>query len=407
MILLFEKFRKQIKQTIPFGELIAIAFCIENSFAPSILFAYFSPQHFIQGDAYFIDYPVEKFLLFSTISSAIFAISLRTKISNDIHRQLKDQQTYQLNPIQIIIIYLIGFFIQVIQFRELLFISTITYFIVAISLLTYQHKIKTLTYFIRFSGLIYLFFESTQSGMFGSLISGTIIFLLYTTFQFSYKQNKSPNIFIFYTLIMIGFITLAFSQHFKASTRAEIWEGENVTTTETKIETILTKYSITEIEFYRAGASRLNQGWLVSLVMKKSEATKSFQYGKTLVDAIFIAIIPRILWPDKPEAGGRENIKNYTDLILRSNTSMNIGTLGELYVNFGVYALVALFAYGIFIRLSITRLLNNLTPSKKLYYYLIPFVFLGFLPSGNDIAMQLTTYFKSYFFIYLLNKTLS
>jgi hypothetical protein len=407
LILLFENFRRRIKYIIPFGELIAIAFCIENSFAPSILYAFYSPQYYVQGDSYFIDYPIEKFLLFSTISSAIFAFSLRSRNKNNIHQQFHKQQKYQLNPFQIIFIYSIGFIIQVFQFGELLFISSITYFIVAISLLTYEHNTKTLSYLIRFLGLTYLFVESTKSGMFGSLISGSIILLLYTTFQISSKQIKSPNVLVFYTLIIIGFITLAFSQHFKQSTRAEIWEGQNTTTNEIKIENIFTNYSIIDGEFYRPAASRLNQGWLVSLVMKKSETNNTILLGKTLIDAIFTAVIPRIIWTDKPKAGGHENIKNYTDLKLVGSTSMNIGTLGELFVNFGFFAPIALFFYGSFIRLTIKNLQSKVNPSKKLYFYLVPFVFLGFLASGNDIAMQLTTYFKSFFFIYILNKVLS
>jgi hypothetical protein len=230
---------------------------------------------------------------------------------------------------------------------------------------------------------------------------------LYTTFEISFKQKKSPKIGIFYSIIIIGFFTLAFSQYFKVVTRAEVWEGERATTTEAKFYSIVNTNSITEISFFRPVVSRLNQGWLVSLVMKKSIANNTFLYGKTIINAVIIAIVPRILWPNKPEAGGKENIKNYTDFQLNNSTSMNIGILGELFVNFGFYAPVGLFLYGLFLRLTINRLQNNLSRENKLYYYLLPFVFLGFLGSGNDIAMQLTTFFKSFIFIFFLNKIFS
>jgi hypothetical protein len=407
IFVLFEKIRRVVKYTLPFGELIAIAFCIENSFSPSILFVFFSPQYYVQGDTNFIDYPIEKFLLFSTISSIAFAVSLQTLKGNNGGSLINDNQKYQLSPLQLFLIYLIGFIIQIFQFRELNFISNITYFIVILSLLTYDSKTKLLSYLIRFFGLFYLFIESSKSGMYGSLISGLIILFLYTTFEISFKQKKSPKIIFYYPLILLGFFTLAFSQHFKLATRVEVWEGERVTTSEAKFYDIINNNSITEISFFRPAASRLNQGWLVSLVMKKTEANNSFLYGKTIFDAVIVAIVPRIFWPNKPESGGKENIKNYTDLQLNKSTSMNIGTLGELFINFGFYAPVGLFLYGLFIRLTLITLQNHLNAENRLYYYLIPFVFLGFIGSGNDIAMQLTTYFKSFIFIFFLNKIFS
>ena len=93
---------------------------------------------------------------------------------------------------------------------------------------------------------------------------------------------------------------------------------------------------------------RMNQGWVVAMTMKQVPSRYPFAYGETIGESVGAAIVPRFLWPDKPEAGGRANLKRFWGFNL-VGYSMNIGPLGEAYGNFGVVGgIFYMFFYGLF-----------------------------------------------------------
>jgi len=53
-------------------------------------------------------------------------------------------------------------------------------------------------------------------------------------------------------------------------------------------------------------AVRMNQGWLVATTMHRVPAKFEFAYGETIWKSLAAAIVPRFLWPDKPEREGRQ-----------------------------------------------------------------------------------------------------
>lgn len=404
LILILENIRRNIQFTIPFGPLIALAFLIENSLTPSILNAFYSPEFYNLGDSYFLDYPISKYFPFAITSTFIYYIALRTTKKTSIIAL--PEYIYEIKSYNILFIYLIGFTIQLLNISSLNFISQITYFVSIIYIITFNHPSNTIKFSIRTIGLLFLFAESNTSGMFGSLISGLIVFGIYSLHNIYRQRSKNPLALQFYTFVFLGFLLLSFSQQYKILTRSEIWEDSHIeNNTSERTSTILSEGSLWEKDFHRPAVSRLNQGWLVSLAMKKTEKTGIFLMGETILQALKTAIIPRIIWLNKPKAGGAENIKKFTDLILNSKTSMNIGTLGELFVNFGFFSVVLIFFWGKLIIATLGYLSRNIK-QNKLYFYLLPFVFLGFLPSGNDIAMQLTHAVKSTIFIATLNRFL-
>jgi len=81
--------------------------------------------------------------------------------------------------------------------------------------------------------------------------------------------------------------------------------------------------------------TRLNQGWIISAVMKNVPENEPFAEGETIEIAAMSALVPRFLWRDKKKAGGQENFKRFTGLGLGRTTSMAISPLGEAYANFG------------------------------------------------------------------------
>jgi hypothetical protein len=90
---------------------------------------------------------------------------------------------------------------------------------------------------------------------------------------------------------------------------------------------------------------RLNQNYLVGLAVGSlASRVADYAKGETLSDAV-IALVPRAVWPDKPVVEGSGNlVTRYTGIEFAEGTSVGIGQVMELYVNFGTMGIVLGFA---------------------------------------------------------------
>ena len=91
--------------------------------------------------------------------------------------------------------------------------------------------------------------------------------------------------------------------------------------------------------------ARLNQNYLVGAASFSIQAGRTQQLrGKTFADSI-LALIPRALWPDKPAVGGSGDlVSRATGILFAEGTSVGIGNVMELYINFGFWGIVSGFA---------------------------------------------------------------
>ena len=83
--------------------------------------------------------------------------------------------------------------------------------------------------------------------------------------------------------------------------------------------------------------ARYNQGWLISYVYIHEDGEFHAEKLPKFVESLTAIVLPRFLMPNKRLAGGRDNINDFTDLVLDEETSMNISTVGEGYAYFGRY----------------------------------------------------------------------
>jgi hypothetical protein len=81
---------------------------------------------------------------------------------------------------------------------------------------------------------------------------------------------------------------------------------------------------------------RLNQNYFIGVSMERLQLGHvDFLFGRSIWDG-FIALIPRVLWPNKPVQGGSGSIvRDMTGLRLNADTSWGVGNVMEFYVNFG------------------------------------------------------------------------
>jgi hypothetical protein len=82
---------------------------------------------------------------------------------------------------------------------------------------------------------------------------------------------------------------------------------------------------------------RLNQNVLVGYAHDYLSAGKAtYADGETILDGM-LALIPRIIWVDKPiSAGSNGLVTRFTGINFATGTSVGIGNIMELYVNFGI-----------------------------------------------------------------------
>lgn len=128
---------------------------------------------------------------------------------------------------------------------------------------------------------------------------------------------------------------------------------------------------------------RLNQGWIISSVMMHTPYAEPFARGETL-EVAGASLVPRVLWPNKPDAGGRENFERFTGLQLHGSTSMNISLLGEGYANFGVTgAPVFLFIAGALISIAL-KICVMICRRYSVLIVLLPIVMFQALKAETD-----------------------
>jgi hypothetical protein len=146
---------------------------------------------------------------------------------------------------------------------------------------------------------------------------------------------------------------------------------------------------------------RINQGFLVSRVMNYVPRVEPYAEGSTIIRSIGAIIVPRFLWPDKPEAGGRDNLRRFVGIKKRLDYSMNIGPYGEAYGNFGpVYGTLFVFIYGALLASLLKFVLKKaiITPSLLLW---LPLLFYYTLTVETDILTTLNSFLKGLLFVAL------
>ena len=151
---------------------------------------------------------------------------------------------------------------------------------------------------------------------------------------------------------------------------------------------------------------RTNQGFNVALDIRRFPAVKPHDNGKNLMLAAASAFVPRVLWPNKPEAGGKFNMKYYANITLRG-WSTNVGPLGEAYGSFGVTGgIIFMFCLGMFIRWAYYKLFS-LSRKIPLLICWIPVLFYQITYSAETDTLQiLNSLIKAAFFIWVLYKFL-
>jgi hypothetical protein len=160
--------------------------------------------------------------------------------------------------------------------------------------------------------------------------------------------------------------------------------------------------SIFDFKSLASSNVRINQGFILTNIMKTVPEQVPFENGKELMKILEAAFLPRIIAPNKLNAGDRTLFMKYSHIALRPGTSMALGAMGDAYVNFGIMG-GCIFMF--FLGLVFSEVLNAFYKFSKAFPFLLLFTPLVFYyPIRPDCELQtsLCHLVKSCFLIYMM-----
>jgi len=192
--------------------------------------------------------------------------------------------------------------------------------------------------------------------------------------------------------------------------RQTVWGGQSLSDRVNRLEETLRnfeRFDISNAKHLQAIDGRLNQSALVGLAVSRLSELGGYAHGQTMWDSL-VALVPRALWPDKPfEAGSGNLVSEYTGLTFMAGTSVGIGHVMELYVNFAtVGVIIGFIVIGVLVTMCDTAAAERLAakdlPGFALWY--MPGISL--LQVGGSFMEMTTTATASIFVALLANRYL-
>ena len=235
---------------------------------------------------------------------------------------------------------------------------------------------------MRYVGAIYFLLSSSLgSGMFHDMI-------LWLAILFCYWFAQRKWVFSVKLAVLLAAALALFSiQVIKQEYRLELKKGQDPSILRMAFDYVTPGGKAWETSTLSLAITRLNQGWIISAIMKHVPENEPFAEGETVKEAVLASIAPRFLWTDKMTAGGRESFRRFTGLQISDSTSMGISPLGEAYANYGVTGGIgfmvlfggffALFYYG-----TLRYALNHPT-----FLFWIPLIFYQAMKAETELSV--------------------
>ena len=178
----------------------------------------------------------------------------------------------------------------------------------------------------------------------GFLGFGTVALLMVVAFFVSLNGIGSRGALVALLCVYIGLSVYVTYMRDRKDIRDVVWTGGDIAARVQKVENMVVgfewfdPYNTDHLDRIDA---RLNQNTLVGAAVDYIGSNpKAFARGETLLEA-FLALVPRIIWPDKPVfAGSGTWVSRYTGMTFEENTSVGMGQVFEFYINFGTAGIV-------------------------------------------------------------------
>ena len=248
-----------------------------------------------------------------------------------------------------------------------------------------------------------LIVRSISGGMFGEMVfmGALTVILLFLGNRMNFAKKLG--------ILFIGVFGIIILQAVKPSFRKQTWYGrsqgnEIEVFTNVLGEKIRDPFALFDDQKILFGMyTRFNQGQIISNVLYSIPARFPYAEGETIVTSLAASIVPRVLWPDKPEAGGAYNFKRFLGITLRG-WSANLSPFGEAWGNFGkTGGIIFMFFFGLLFNYFFYLLLKIAvkTPSLILWF---PYLFFYAVSIENDVLTMVNSFSKAAIFTYFIYK---
>jgi len=363
---------------LPIRYLAGSLMCVQMLVGPA--FAYNGLDEYQLG---FLKMQVEESTYFNYVIPAtiMFLIGLRIKINQNLSDEFINTnqiKAYVKNNQQTMYTFIvIGFISSLISpffSSELGFVFTLLgsfKFVGLFMIILGDNKLKPISLFVVLSSII---LSSLGQAMFHDLI----IWMLFMGAVFSIKYKPSNYLKFVLAVIFIG-IAL-FIQLLKGDYREATWkEGKegNVTNFAATTKTKSDQNDLFTLEKLKQSNIRINQGFIITNIMNNVPEKENYSNGKELMQILEAAILPRVIAPNKLNAGDRFFFMKWAGFPIAAGTSMGLSSMGDGYVNFGkfggmvfMFFLGLLFSYviSIFYKHSFEYPILYLFPTLVFYY---------------------------------------
>ena len=164
------------------------------------------------------------------------------------------------------------------------------------------------------------------------------------------STRKTWRVIVGVAVISLLFFNL-FLSYFanRSDIREAVWGGASAGTRIERASKIFTGLEFVDFDNHaqmRALDARLNQNYFVGLAAERLDhGVVAYTKGRSFSDGL-IALVPRLIWPDKPVyAGSPGIIMEMTDFAVNDSTSYGVGNVMEFYINFGIPSLIGGFLF--------------------------------------------------------------
>jgi hypothetical protein len=375
-----------INHVIPFRYLFGSLMCLQLLIGP--MFAYNGLDKFQDG-LYKMQIP--EFEYFSYVLPAVIAFLIGLNfMSKNLAGERPDSErlktfvrenpelSYYLIGIGFISSFLSEFFGSELSFVFVLLggLKFVGLFLIILG----DHGIKPVTLALVYGSII---LSSLGVGMFHDLITWLIFLAII------YALKYKPNNLVKSLLLLVLVTVVVLIQQLKGDYREATWRRGEQATVETVAKTIESSRQKSDPFSYESfGKSnlRINQGYIITNIMITVPDRVPFENGVELYKILEAALLPRIIAPDKLQAGDRDIFMKYTGIMLQQGTSMGLSSVGDAYINFGVIGgWVFMFFYGLFFNVVLKRM-----GSLSLIYPIIPLLatIVFYYPIRPDCELQ-------------------
>ncbi len=231
--------------------------------------------------------------------------------------------------------------------------------------------------------LLPLFRQTAESAMFHDLL---LWMGLLFCFWYGMKKHSGTGKVVLLGGVAVVLFTI---QAVKQDYRAKVWSGQEASFTGEVVGYWSSAGEMEGKDVLPNVIARLNQGWIISAIMRNVPVREPYAEGETLVSAVAGAFVPRFLWQDKVKAGGQVNFRRFTGLNLADTTSMAISPLGEAYANFGVEGgIVLMLGFGLGFA-SIYALCLRWSLNRPDFLFWIPLIFYQAIKAETEFSTVL------------------